>query len=131
MPIRIATATVPFKDEDGKPIPDASYTIRQRLSHEGQLRYVDALTSVSLDPESGEPSTAAQRIRLREISEILLADALLGWTGVEDAQGNPVPIERALSVDDFYVGQVVREIQTRNAPKKAEGPKGDAPTASS
>jgi hypothetical protein len=132
LPIRISTETLPFKDEDDKPISDASFTIRKRLSHNGQMDYMEALAEVSIDPESGEVKTEASRIHLKQISDILLSDSLLSWVGVLDSAEQPLPTQRYGEADEFYLSQITKAIQERNRPAaKASGPKDAAPSASS
>lgn len=132
MPIRIATVTVPFKDEDGRPLDDASFTIRRRLSHDAQLEYLEAAADFEVDPETGEVKTSMSKLKIREITGIMLRGALVSWTGVEDAEGRPLPLERAGEADAFYLAQITQEIQRRNAGEsKADGPKDGAPSATS
>ncbi len=119
MPLRIETVTLHFKDEAGQEVPDATYTIRRRLSRDGQMAYLKSAArfNVEVDEETGEPRAGFKMtdLDIKAVTDPLLQHGLVSLSGVLDANGDPLPVERFGEFDAEYVQQVVAELQRRNS----------------
>lgn len=130
MALRIETETLPFKEPDGSD-SGATYTIRRRLSHRTLTAYVEACATVRLNPEAEPGQEAAivgQEVSFDRMADILLEGGLVGLQGVEDSDGTSLPLERFRDFDNFYVAQVVRELQKRALSGEIPDPNSPAPS---
>lgn len=133
MALRIETVTLAFKEPDGSD-SGASYTVRKRLSHRTLTAYLEACAAIRIDPgaeEGKEASIEGQQISFDRLADILLEGGLVGLQGVEAEDGTSLPLERFRDFDNFYVAQVVRELQSRALSGEAPDPNSSAPSARS
>jgi hypothetical protein len=124
--IRVATDTLHFRDpETDIEDPEATFTIRKRLSHDAQMEYIEAAQDLDIDPDTGTITPRmATDFKLSRIQAILLKDALKRLEGIADEDGRPYTPDTFHAADAPLVRQVTDAIQERNNPRqKEEGPK--------
>lgn len=122
MTLRIRTVTLPFREPDGSDT-GATFTIREELSHQAMLEYLEAVSKVSLNGEGDERKVEVEmetELHLRNLTEILLRHGLVRLDGVEDVDGNPLPLERFMEFDSYYVRQVANELAKRASEQKPD-----------
>src|SRR5438067_2377318 len=72
MALRTQTTTLPFRDSEGNPT-EASFVIRERLSHDGLSAYLVAVQRVARDGDGNVDLDALQESR-----KLMVAGGLLG-----------------------------------------------------
>jgi hypothetical protein len=128
LPVRVNdnTVTLHFKDDGGEDIPDATYTIRVRLDADSMTEYTDATMRIHFD--TATQTMIGGDMQTRPVEDALMRCGLLSWSGVEDVDGSPLPLEKWRKLDPDLTRQILRELQQRNVVRAREhaeaGPNG-------
>jgi hypothetical protein len=129
--IRIDKSVVelPFKEEDGSEVPDATYVIVNELNKAAFTAYVSAVMKLRIDPNT--QTVLSDEADLEAAEHVLVMRGLVSWSGVEDESGQVLPLDRWRELPRHYAQQIVDELQKRNTPSKTGSPNGGAPSVAS
>jgi hypothetical protein len=131
LPIRVdkSTVIIHFKERNGIEVPDASFEIVSELNKAAFSAYTTAMMRLRIDANT--QTLLSDDADVEAAENVLVLRGLISWEGVEDDQGQVLPLERWRELPLHYAQQIVNELQERNAPGEVGSPNGGAPSAAS